>query len=450
MPKSLTSTQEDAINPTLLAFKPRQVLLANRDMEHRKPNSSANGAQTLSPDQKGPLLRAVARFLENNGFSKTLKKFLSEAGIEKSELKDLPLDLGEIYCKYSEMRSGDTNVHSEEKVFKDTFQLLVMADKLSKEARKSKIASGSLAGAAEEHQSEQFLGATEKKIKDAVLLKENGVGDSEIEKKPKVKKKKKNKSSTDSFSAGVEQHGLEGKNDAIEIGKSVADDNPMDGKSVKPKSKKKKKDGLVSESLGGEKGKALSIGDRNGTSSGKYDFKISDVDATDKENKGSKKRKRLASEGNDSQPADNKEDEESKRRKVESSKSSKGSEQPVNNNASQGKAENFGELDKSAEKSSIKKNKKQHNGSAEPKTVNAFQRVKADEVEFVDEKLRDNSYWAKDGAEIGYGAKAQEILGQVRGRDFRHEKTKKKRGTYRGGLIDLQSHSVKFNYSDED
>lgn len=35
-------------------------------------------------------------------------------------------------------------------------------------------------------------------------------------------------------------------------------------------------------------------------------------------------------------------------------------------------------------------------------------------------------------------------------RDFRHEKTKKKRGTYRGGVIDLDSHSVKFNYSDEE
>ena len=35
-------------------------------------------------------------------------------------------------------------------------------------------------------------------------------------------------------------------------------------------------------------------------------------------------------------------------------------------------------------------------------------------------------------------------------RDFRHEKTKKKRGTYRGGQIDLQSHSIKFNYSDDE
>ncbi|KAL8103929.1 hypothetical protein AgCh_028220 [Apium graveolens] len=45
-------------------------------------------------------------------------------------------------------------------------------------------------------------------------------------------------------------------------------------------------------------------------------------------------------------------------------------------------------------------------------------------VEFSDEMLQDNSYWAKyfsisnslqSGAKIGYSAKAQEVLGQVRG-----------------------------------
>lgn len=34
-------------------------------------------------------------------------------------------------------------------------------------------------------------------------------------------------------------------------------------------------------------------------------------------------------------------------------------------------------------------------GLFQPKTVHAFQRVKVDEVEFVDERLKDNSYWAK-------------------------------------------------------
>ncbi|XP_058111413.1 uncharacterized protein LOC131254719 [Magnolia sinica] len=94
--------------------------------------------------------------------------------------------------------------------------------------------------------------------------------------------------------------------------------------------------------------------------------------------------------------------------------------------------------------------KKERSGSAQPKTASAFRRVKVDEVEFVDERLQDNSYWAKDGADIGYGAKAQEVVGQVRGRDFRLEKRKKKRGSYGGGQIDFQSHSEKFNYSDDD
>lgn len=108
-------------------------------------------------------------------------------------------------------------------------------------------------------------------------------------------------------------------------------------------------------------------------------------------------------------------------------------------------------LDKNGgDKSSQKNSAKQRSGSAEPRTLNAFQRVKPEEMDFIDERLQDNSYWAKDGADSGYGAKAEEILGQVKGRDFRHEKTKKKRGSYRGGQIDVQSHSVKFNYSDEE
>lgn len=36
----------------------------------------------------------------------------------------------------------------------------------------------------------------------------------------------------------------------------------------------------------------------------------------------------------------------------------------------------------------------------------------------------------------GWGFKAQQVLGAVRGKDFRHEKTKKKRGSYKGGNID--------------
>jgi hypothetical protein len=67
----------------------------------------------------------------------------------------------------------------------------------------------------------------------------------------------------------------------------------------------------------------------------------------------------------------------------------------------------------------------------------AFQRVKAEE--WLGKKGSwDNSYVGTFGAS-GWGFKAQQILGKVRGKDFRHEKTKKKRGSYKGGEINTQA-----------
>jgi len=37
----------------------------------------------------------------------------------------------------------------------------------------------------------------------------------------------------------------------------------------------------------------------------------------------------------------------------------------------------------------------------------------------------------------------------VKGKGFRHEKTKKKKGTYRGGAIDTRVNSIKFTFSDD-
>ena len=51
-------------------------------------------------------------------------------------------------------------------------------------------------------------------------------------------------------------------------------------------------------------------------------------------------------------------------------------------------------------------------------------------------RLRDNTYVGTFGA-AGWGARANDVLSKVRGKDFRHEKTKKKRGSYRGGAIEL-------------
>eukprot|EP00198_Chlamydomonas_reinhardtii_P010892 XP_001700229.1 predicted protein [Chlamydomonas reinhardtii] len=78
----------------------------------------------------------------------------------------------------------------------------------------------------------------------------------------------------------------------------------------------------------------------------------------------------------------------------------------------------------------------------------AFQRVKAEE--WLGKKgAIDNRYEATFG-QAGWGYKAQQVLGAVRGKDFRHEKTKKKRGSYRGGNIDPHAtFSTKFESDDE-
>ncbi|KAI0006177.1 SRP40, C-terminal domain-containing protein, partial [Russula compacta] len=80
-----------------------------------------------------------------------------------------------------------------------------------------------------------------------------------------------------------------------------------------------------------------------------------------------------------------------------------------------------------------------------------FQRVNAQTVKYVDEKLKDNSFESRvcvvlaQGARTDdYGARASRDLIVTRGDGFRKEKNKKKRGSYRGGDITLHSHSFKF------
>ncbi|KAL3321209.1 hypothetical protein Ciccas_000087 [Cichlidogyrus casuarinus] len=72
-----------------------------------------------------------------------------------------------------------------------------------------------------------------------------------------------------------------------------------------------------------------------------------------------------------------------------------------------------------------------------------FRRVKDDEIA-VNPNLCDNSYEAKIGARGSWGEKANNILKHTQGKSFRHEKTKKKRGTYSGGIISTDVCSYKF------
>jgi hypothetical protein len=79
-----------------------------------------------------------------------------------------------------------------------------------------------------------------------------------------------------------------------------------------------------------------------------------------------------------------------------------------------------------------------------------FKRVRAEEVEFLDNRLRDNSFMGKSGGGDTYGMKAHQDLIVTRGKGFTKEKNKKKRGSYKGGKIDVGSHSIKFANSSDD
>ena len=81
-------------------------------------------------------------------------------------------------------------------------------------------------------------------------------------------------------------------------------------------------------------------------------------------------------------------------------------------------------------------------GSGEAKP---FKRVDPEAISFDKAELGDNSWASLRAKGHVYADKAQERLGPVKGKEFRKEMTKAKRGTYRGGAIDSgQVNSVKF------
>ncbi|XP_021751148.1 nucleolar and coiled-body phosphoprotein 1-like [Chenopodium quinoa] len=400
------------------SFKPRQVILnsmSNIKLDHK---NGAKSLISLTPEQRKLLLQSICQFLELNGFSKSLKKFHKEADIEKESWKGCLLNLEEMCYQFLKLRD-DAKVSD-----------CVTNEKATDQK------DGSLNGVAS-------------------LEKENGGDEGHVDDVGvKQKKKKKSKSASDSSAQIAEETHPKPLENPEDLSLSVP--NEFEKKS-KDKKKKKRKDESQEEKQ--EDKETLENSDvtheekkeKSKNKNKKEDTLIpngSSVETAevDKEKKSSKKRKKSSADEIETDCTEKAALDDSKRRKIENLDQSNGTIPPKTPNGSaNGVLEN-------GEKELHKKDKtRQLNGSAEPRTsANAFRRVKEEEVEFVDERLQDNSYWAKDGADSGYGAKAQEVLGQVRGRDFRHEKTKKKRGSYRGGHIDLQSHSVKFNYDDEE
>ncbi len=93
--------------------------------------------------------------------------------------------------------------------------------------------------------------------------------------------------------------------------------------------------------------------------------------------------------------------------------------------------------------SGIEEDKKKALTNSERKPNAPFRRVKVEEI-VVDEKFSDNRFESKAGFDT-WGAKASQDLIVTRGKSFRHEKTKKKRGSYRGGPINTGVASIKFD-----
>ncbi|KAI3715306.1 hypothetical protein L6452_22285 [Arctium lappa] len=378
----------------------------------------------LTPGMKEILHQSILHYLHRSGFSKTLKRFQSEAQIQNDMWKASSANLEDIYCKYiNACHHSEVDVEGAKKDGRD---VCFVHEKTTKSKKKKKGSDEGDKGATEDQ--------SRATMSNGDIPEDNVVAESEIK-----AKKKKNKH--DLASCGETE---EAKSSAP---KKPVDDtmNGLEANESKKKPKDKKRKSNQQEVC--TKVKPLT----SDTEKGEIH-----PDVAKEEKKSSKKRKRLLSDEIEDQSAKmetNQTLEESKRQKTEASKEDKvgesgahgTSDKQINEHGNEKPEINGG--DKSGSQKSVRK---QCNGSAEPKTINAFQRVKIDQVEFAHEKLQDNSYWAKDGADVGYGAKAQEVLGQVRGRDFRHEKTKKKRGSYRGGQIDLHSHSIKFNYSDEE
>ncbi|KAJ8433444.1 hypothetical protein Cgig2_017404 [Carnegiea gigantea] len=478
------------------SFVPRQLLLSSASsksiMAPQQKKNSGKPTNTLSSQDRDRLLHTICEFLELNGFHKTLKKFHREADIEKDSWKNCSLNLEEMFQEHLRMCNDTDEKVLEQKDISGKHTACVEAEEITKENR---VDNGKRSEATLENETtngDPINSKKKKKSKSAdtfdqvnaenhLKTSEHQVGDvSEPAEAVKNSKKKKQKDTSEPSDKDFKEQPMDILSMPSEPVKKSKDkkkkhkgESEVPGKNVQQKN--------VTEAVGvtSEKADDVSIEEKKEKSeSRKMMEDISNSkDEVDEAVKGLKKRKKSSSDDIADNNVEERATNDPKRRKMDDADKSNEAVQPPKtpNQAANGSIEKAHKQDKT----------KEHNGSAEPTSVKAFQRVKAEEVKFIDDRLKDNSYWAKDGADSGYGAKAQEILGQVRGRrntygwggmersgkewnrirsndiflvgvgrngnrGFRHEKTKKKRGTYRGGQIDLQSHSIKFNYDDED
>ncbi|KAM3253936.1 hypothetical protein ACQJBY_047814 [Aegilops geniculata] len=457
----------------------------------KEKKSKSKGAAVPAPDAR--VLAAVAAFLESSGLPRTLAALLSEANLEGDAWRSSPVNLEDAVSKLLESSAsapGADNAPSNEQEKTDD---AAAEEKGAGKKRKSKK------GGAEAHESESKASEPSapekpsekaddetkekkrKKKKDSSSAGDDGDANAVVkaddQKTDGKKKKSKKQENDEDVEARLENVELAVKAKFEAAGKLKVDnkksgaDEPnenglSDGAPLDKGKKKKKSKSTLETSDKTDAGTAPAEAEVkcNGASENS-DAVGEGKDVNEKKSK--KKKKKSGSEenvqvedkqvaGKDSAPKPD--DENKTAMDIENGEDGKASAddavvskkrklEEVEGSKPPAKEDITATEDDMKEPSTASKSNKRQKLS-EPKI--AFQRVKTEGIKFADERLQDNSYWAKGGADSGYGAKAQEILGQVRGRDFRHEKTKKKRGTYKGGFIDLQTHSIKFNNSDDE
>ncbi|KAL5225811.1 hypothetical protein ABZP36_012450 [Zizania latifolia] len=405
-----------------MLFVPRQVALAAaaaamaKEESKKEKKSKSKSKAAKGSGTRAAAVAAVASFLESSGFPRALAVLQSEANLEADSWRSSPVILEDLVSKFLDSSNSAPGASTAGSIEREKTAGGVAED------AENKV---SLPSASQEEETKEKKKKKKKKHGAEAVESESKAAEPSAAEKPsenadvetKGKKKKRVKSTletsdkigTGTTAAGVD--GAKGKSDDVKTGRGGNE------KKTKKKQKKSKENAQEVENE-----------------------EVAGKDPVPKSNDENKSGIEIVKGENRTDPSDNAV--VGRKRKLEEVKGSNPPAAKEDNTANQKLSDGSSEDD-------TKPNKRQKI-STEPKTVNAFQRVKLDNVKFADDRLQDNSYWAKDGADSGYGAKAQEILGQVRGRGFRHEKTKKKRGAYRGGQIDLQTHSIKFNNSDDE
>ncbi|KAJ6813125.1 suppressor protein SRP40 [Iris pallida] len=490
------SSSSPKSNPNPNRFVPRQVLLDPRraamaDLkEHvskkEKKRKNSEEKEKSGKGSREPLLISIAAFLESNGFVRTLAELRSEAGFENAAPMASLINLEDLFCskspadaatdlpKDNDSGKGDTSMKDEGEKAHDASEHNHIKKRKHKNGTETKaetngngLENGSLAEIkdkkkkkkkmvphpenAETNQLDDTCGAP--KDTESLVLK----ADIKDEEKRKKKHKKSSDSGHEESSQKDHKKIKEIVEDKIEELKSLTNKSSTISAETNDKQKGEKKKKKVDSNCTANNG----IEESAKEAMIKSDSGEGNIVGTEEniEKRSHKKRKKAPEDGSAALAENGTVIKVSKRAKVAGDEDNEETEtlplSAVQDPISQDIQKESGQqgancnLEKEKETGASAKSMKKEKRSAEPKTINAFQRVKVDEVKFADERLQDNSYWALDKTGSGYGAKAQEVLGQVRGRDFRHEKTKKKRGSYRGGQIDFESKSIKFDSDDE-